>query len=161
MKRFLLIRGLRSTGNLTSLGSSSLLGRLGGGLVGVGSGELLGLTLGTGVLGGLAALLDLSGGDITGSLALLGLLLALLLDGGNGDSGDSTLDLGDLTGLLAGNQVLLGLVHLTVDGSPAELGGLVLGQEEALALGVAEEQDAVIRTDITDSVSGVHLVGGE
>lgn len=150
-----------STKNLTSLGSGSLLGRLGGGLVGVTSSENLSLALGAGVLGGIATLLDLSSGGITGSLALLGLLLALLLDGGNSNTGDGTLDLGDLAGLLAGNQVLLGLVHLTVDGGPAELSGLVLSQEEEAALGVAEEQNAVIRTDVTDSVSGVHLVGGE
>lgn len=150
-----------STKNLTSLGSRSLLGRLGGGLVGITSSENLSLTLGTGILGGIATLLDLSGGGITGGLALLGLLLALLLDGSNSNTGDGALDLGDLTGLLAGNQVLLGLVHLAVDGGPAELSGLVLLQEEEAALRVTEEQDAVVGTDVTDTMSGVHLVGGE
>ena len=129
--------------------------------MGESSGQGLSLALGTGVLGGLTALLDLSDGGLTGGLALLGLLGALLLDGGEGNSSDGAGNLHDLAGLLAHNEGLLGLVHLAVDGGPAELGGLVLVQEEGTGLRVTEEQDSVIRTDITDSVSGVHLVGGE
>lgn len=129
--------------------------------MGVVGSELLGLALGTGVLGGLASLLDLSGGGLTGGLALLGLLDALLLDGGDGGTSDGALDLDDLASLLAGYQVLLRLVHLAVHCSPAELSRLVLVQEQTSALGVAEEQHAVIRTYVTDSVAGVHLIGGE
>lgn len=132
-----------------------------GSLEGETTGELLGLALSTGVLGGIAALLDLSNGGLTGGLTLLGLLGALLLDGSDGGTLDVTSDLGDLADLLTGNQGLLRLVHLTVHSSPAELGRLVLVQEQTAALRVAEEQNSVIRAHITDAVAGVHLIGGE
>jgi len=150
-----------STQSSASLGGRSFLLGLRTGLEGETGSSHLGLALSAGLLGGLTSLLDLSEGGFTGSLALLGLLGALLLDSGQRDTSDGALDLGDLTDLLADDQVLLGLVHLTVDSSPAELGGLVLVQEQTTALGVAEEEDSVIRAHIADTMSSVHLIGGE
>ena len=146
--------------SLTSLGGSSLLLGTRGSLEREAR-VLLRLALSTGILGGLTALLDLSKSGLAGGLALLGLLGALLLDGSDGGTGNGALDLGNLADLLAGNQGLLGLVHLTVDSSPAELGRLVLVQEQTTALRITEEKDSVIRAHVADTVAGVHLIGGE
>lgn len=123
---------------LPALVAGTLLGLLGGLL---GSSTLSSSGLGglLGSLGLVAALTELLEGGLT-ALLLLGVRLLLdLVDDVHVHASNGALGLLDDTALAAG-EGLSGtlLVEAAVDGSPAELGGLLLLEEVGLVLGSAE-----------------------
>merc|ERR1719183_1444000 len=137
---------------LAGLAALGLLGLAGGSL---GGGGLAGLHL-RGLLH--LALLHLT----EGSLAELGLLVALLADLLQGGTHDGTLELGGLAGALPLHilsQTLL--VHAAPGAGPLQLSGLLALQEHAHALGVDDVVGRAILAAVLAAVAGVHTVFAE
>merc|ERR1719183_371665 len=141
---------------LAGLAALGLLGLAGGSL---GGGGLAGLHL-RGLLH--LALLHLTEGGLAGSLAELGLLVALLADLLQGGTHDGTLELGGLAGALPLHilsQTLL--VHAAPGAGPLQLSGLLALQEHAHALGVDDVVGRAILAAVLAAVAGVHTVFAE